>query len=216
MTYPGARTVTISPSFRYDYPVRDVKEAIAALNSALPRNRAVAYSQDELNQLALLEAVFARHYQSAAKSLPSLAPLVDVMQRMKKVPEELHSSFALYSAGIPPEFIGAGKAIVECIRSGVIRQLEQFYPTIKSDLVSAGAFLNKENLKFLAKTDRGWKSLASEISLVEDYVGESLCPNSTDAFMHRNHTSNIFHMWKSGKDCSQDLLAAAKLRHCLG
>jgi len=216
MTYPGARTVTVSPSFRYDYPVKDVKESIAALNSVLPKNKALYYSQDELEKLTLLEGIFAKHYRSSSKSLPSLAPLVDVMQRSKKIPEQLHVSFALYSVGVPPEFIGAGKAIVECIESGMIKELEQFYPNIKSDLVAAGSLLNKENLKFLAKTDRGWKSLASEISLVEDYVGESLGPNSTDTFMHRNHTSNIFHMWTSGKDCSQDLLAAAKLRHCLG
>jgi phosphoenolpyruvate carboxylase len=216
-TYPGARTATISPAFRYDYGVKDVKESVAALNSALPKNRAVVYSQDELKRLSALESVFAKHYSSAVSRLPDLRYLSDAAQRAKKsVPSELSRSFGLYSLGVPPEFIGAGKAIVECIKSGIIKDLESFYPDVKQDLVAAGVFLNKENLAFLAKTSPAWKSLLSEVNLVEDYVGQSLGPSSSESFMHRNHTSNIFHLASSGKDCSKDLLDAAKLRHCLG
>jgi phosphoenolpyruvate carboxylase len=117
---------------------------------------------------------------------------------------------------VPPELVGTGRAIVECIKQGMVKDLERFYPNIKQDLADAGALLNKENLRFLAKTGKAWNSVLNDVKLVEDYTDSSLGPSSTDTFLHRNHTSNVFHLWSTNRDFSRDLFAAAKMRRCLG
>ena len=127
----------------------------------------------------------------------------------------LKTSFSLYSLGVPPEFIGAGRAVLECIKEGLVKDLEYFYPNIKDDLITAGALLNKENLRFLAKTSKAWKSLLNDVKLVEDYTDSGLGPNSTETFLHRNHTSNVFHLWSTNRDFARDLIAAARMSRCM-
>ncbi|MBU2560793.1 MAG: phosphoenolpyruvate carboxylase [Nanoarchaeota archaeon] len=216
-TYPGARTVTITPAFRYDYEIEEVKEAVSALNRALPRNRAVSYSREESEMLVRLENIFAKHFGETVKSFPDLAEMPAAMGSLNKVIDRrIHRSFSLYSLGVPPEIIGAGRAIVECIKEGLVKDLERMYPNIKQDLVTACRLLNKENLRFLAKTGKVWDAILKDVKLVEDYTDSSLGPASTDDFLHRNYTSNVFHLWSTKKDFSKDLLAAARLRRCLG
>jgi phosphoenolpyruvate carboxylase len=216
-TYPGARTVMLTQSFRYDYELEEVKGAVAALNKSLPRNLPDAYSREDIELLVRLERIFARHYSAAVKRLPSLERLPKEMARVnKQVEPKLHLSFSLYSLGIPPELVGTGNAILECIREGIIKDLERFYPNLKQDLIASGALLNRENLKFLSETGPGWKSVAEDVRLVDEYTDSVLGPVSTEDFLHRNHTSNVFHLSASKRNFANDLVAAAKLRHCLG
>jgi phosphoenolpyruvate carboxylase len=216
-TYQGARTVTLTSAFRYDYELDDVKRSVSKLNRLLPHKNATTFTQDDLAGLLRIEKIFARNFQKTMKSLPELGMIADEVKILKRnVDPRLHLTFALYSLGIPPEFIGTGKAILECIKQGLINDLERFYPNIKQDLKQASALLNSENLRFLAKTDKAWKSVLNDVKLVEDYTDASLGPDSTEAFLHRNHTSNVFHLWSTNRDFSRDLLAAARLRHCLG
>ncbi|HII72559.1 TPA: phosphoenolpyruvate carboxylase [Candidatus Woesearchaeota archaeon] len=216
-TYPGARTVTITSAFRYDNGIGSVKSSIDILNRVLPKNQTVTYTRAEQEKIAAIEGVFAKHYRGAVNKLPSLKDIAEGMQPIgRSVPKSLKRSFSLYSLGIPPEILGTGNAIVDCIKQGLVKDLERFYPNIKQDLIAAGSLLNKENLNFLAKTHKAWASVQAEVKLVEDYTDASLGPNSTDAFLHRNHTSNVFHLWSTKKDFSKDLFAAARLRRCMG
>jgi phosphoenolpyruvate carboxylase len=216
-TYPGARTVTLTSAFRYDYGIKQVKEATALLNRVLPQNKAAAYSREEIGSISAIEKIFAKHYRNTINKLSSLGAIADGMKTInKEVPKQLRLSFSLYSLGIPPELAGTGKALLECIKEGRIADLERFYPNIKEDLKAAGSLLNKENLNFLAKTHNAWKSIQKDINLIEDYTDSILGPTSTESFLHRNHTSNVFHLWSTKKDFSRDLFTAARLRHCLG
>jgi phosphoenolpyruvate carboxylase len=216
-TYPGARTVTITSAFRYDNNINSVKDSVALLNRVLPKNQTLSYTREELKRLSVIEKVFAKHYRNAVRKIPSLKAISEGMQVInKQVPDALRLSFSLYSLGVPPEMLGTGKAILECIKEGLVKDLEYFYPNIKEDLKLAGALLNKENLNFLAKTHKAWKQVLTDVKLIEDYTGSSLGPDGTDSFLHRNHTSNIFHLWSTNRDFSRDLFAAARLRRCLG
>ncbi len=214
---PGARSVTITPAFRYDYGLEGVKESISALNRMLPRNRPVEYSREEISRLLVVERIFVKHFEKALSALPKLDVISDRMKLINSnAGEERRTSFSLYSLGVPPELLGTGNAILECIKEGVIKDLEYFYPNVKEDLVRAGALLNKENLRLLSETHKGWQSLLSEVKLIQDYTDSALGPDSTDSFIHRNHTSNVFHLWSTKRKFSRDLLAAARFRHCLG
>lgn len=215
-TYPGTRTVSITPAFRYDHPLEEVKESVAALNRLLPKNGASVFTRDELVRMTAVENVFAKHFKAVVKKL-NLDSFAEEMARVKRpVDSRIKFSFALYSLGVPPEFLGTGNAILECIKKGLIGDLEHFYPAIKTDLKIAGVLLNKENLRFLAKIGKGWKSVLEDVKLVEDYIDSSLGPDSARSFMHRNHASNVFHLWTTHQNFAKDLLAAARLRRCLG
>jgi phosphoenolpyruvate carboxylase len=216
-TYPGARTVALSQSFRYDYGLEVVKSAVAELNRALPRNPAESYTREDMDRLSRIEGIFAKHYSSTMKRIAGIDDLPKEMARVSKpVDQKLEMSFSLYSLGVPPELIGTGSAVLECIREGLVRDLERFYPNIKTDLVRAGALLNRENLNFLSGMGAGWKAVMEDVRLVDEYTDATLGPGSTDDFLHRNHTSNVFHLRSSRKPFASDLVAASKLRHCLG
>jgi phosphoenolpyruvate carboxylase len=216
-TYPGARTVTITPSFRYGYSLEDVKESVSKLNRSLPRRVPISYTHEDLGRILSLEKIFSRHYRSTISKLGALSLHEQLkVGKLNKVAKSLELSFSLYSLGVPPEFIGTGRAILECVKEGLVKDLEMFYPTIKQELAVAGALLNKENLGFLAKTNAAWKEVLNDVNLVQDYCDSQLGPDSAEAFMHRNHTSNVFHTFRAGKDCGKELMAAAALRHCLG
>ncbi|MBW2968141.1 phosphoenolpyruvate carboxylase, partial [Candidatus Woesearchaeota archaeon] len=216
-TYPGARTVTIRPSFRFDNDVEDAKSAISTLNRVLPDNKAEPFTKEELKTARQIEDIFARNYSCSVIKLNSLEVFPEELRVLdKSMHSSLRRSFALYSLGIPPEMIGTGRAIVDCIQQGLVKDLEHFYPNIKTDLVKAGALLNRENLGFLCKLQAEWQNIQKDVKLVEDYTDSVLGPDSTDAFLHRNHTSNVFHLWSAGKDFSKDIMAAAKARRCMG
>jgi phosphoenolpyruvate carboxylase len=218
-TYPGARSATITPSFRFDHDLRKAQEAIEGLNKALPKSKPLSYTKQEAATMKRIESIFIRHYTQAINKMPDSENIVRVFEN-KKQPKKIHSSlrrsFALYSLGVPPELIGAGRALIEVINSGLSKDLEQIYPTIKQDLVKAGALLNKENLKFLAKTDSFWAGVIKDVELVQDYTDSLLGPDSATAFMHRNHTSNVFHSMSTNREFSNDLLECARLRRSLG
>lgn len=218
-TYPGTRSVTITPSYRFDYDIRKAQESINQLNKLLPRNKGVIYSKEETLKLKQIESIFVKKFRDAMRSMPDseeMCKMYESKAGSREIPASMRKSFVLYSLGVPPELIGAGNALLEIITQGLAKDLERFYPNIKSDLIEASALLNKENLSFLSKTDKFWKDIAREIHLIQDYTDSSLGPSSPESFMHRNHTSNVFHKMNSGKKFGDDLLAAAKLRRCVG
>ncbi len=216
-TYHGARTVAISSAFRYDYNLRTVKEAILSLNDAMPRNSPDDYSKEDLSKLLVLINIFAKNYSKAMKALPSLDDVAkSILCVNKNAAKSITKSFSLYSLGVPPEMVGTGRALVECIKSGHVKDLERFYPNIKKDLVTAGKLLNKENLKLLSQSGKGWKGILDDVHLIEDFTDSVLGPDSADTFMHRNYTSNVFHLRTIKKEFGGSIAMAAKLRRALG
>ncbi|HII71523.1 TPA: phosphoenolpyruvate carboxylase [Candidatus Woesearchaeota archaeon] len=212
LNYPGLRSVTLSSAFRYDFPVENVIGAVRLLNKGLSRIPKKIFAKEEGLRIKRIEDVFAKHYAETVKNMPAFTRINDAMD----VHPQIRKTFALYSLGVPPEFIGTGHALLEMIKEKMVKDLENIYPTIKQDLITAGRLLNKENLNMLSKTGPFWNSLLKDVSLVEDYVGGSLGPKESEDFVHRNHTSNVFHKMSAGKDFNDDLKAAATARHCLG
>ncbi|MFC1722583.1 phosphoenolpyruvate carboxylase [Nanoarchaeota archaeon] len=208
LTYPGIRSATISASFRYDFPVDKVIPAVGALNRGLHHVPKKIFTQKEGQTIKKVEDIFANNYKKSMESFPDMKITRD------SLPPQLKDSFTLYSLGIPPELIGVGTSLLELINTKMMKDLEDIY-NIKADIRKASQLLNKENLNLLSKTAKFWKDLKKDIALVEDYVGD-LGPQTTDDFLHRNHTSNVFHNMMAGRDITKDLEAAAKARHSLG
>ena len=78
-------------------------------------------------------------------------------------------------------------------------------------------FRNWENLKFLARSDPGWETVRNDVLFLEEYLGKRLGPKTADHFIHRNLTSNIYHLWRQGKkEVREEILRAARVRRSLG
>src|SRR5436189_2465174 len=71
-----------------------------------------------------------------------------------KLPRAIGFTAALYSLGIPPEFIGTGRGLAQIKTKEKV--IEKHYRDLKKDLMQAGKFLNKDVLASLAKQSSSW------------------------------------------------------------
>jgi phosphoenolpyruvate carboxylase len=235
--YPGVRTVTVQSAFRYDFPREVSVSAIRLLKRDISLKVPRIFSGNEMNDILELENIFRRPY---CFTIEKLAPTINDISRhipshreriqhtglfgysrgIKdsniRLPRAIAFTAVFYSLGIPPELIGTGRGIHEADKKGLLSKLESIYPNIKRDLKKAGSFLNKENLRMLAGSDETWKDVLMDVGILEDYIGSNFMPISTEHFLHRNHVSNILHMWRDKREFRQEVLSAGVIRRSLG
>ena len=123
--YKGLATVTAQSAFRYDYPLQQVKDAIGTLNQQLPNGTPENVSKEEETTLLSILAKCRGHYESQIESMApfinSIAVYVPPGGARKLhiglfgysrcvagvcLPRAIAFAAALYSIGVPPEFIG--------------------------------------------------------------------------------------------------------------
>lgn len=237
--YAGVRTVTIQSGFRYDYPLPSVKKAIATLKKRLPLSRPTLFSEQEVREITYLSELFARVYRPAVLGLaPTINDLARfIPQNRERIPHTGHFGYSrkvgmrrvplpraitfvatFASLGIPPALIGVGRGLREAIRKGHEKEILKFLPTLQEDLVSAGHYLNWENLKFLSKRDSHWEGIREDVMWIEKFLGKRVGPARSDHYIHRNLTSNIYHLWRAGKkgELKEEIVQAARVRRSLG
>ena len=132
------------------------------------------------------------------------------------LPRAIPFAASLYSLGVPPELIGIGRGLVEARRRGLLGLLEKHHVHLRDHLLLAARWFNRENLSFLCSRQSDWEMVKDGVEAVEDYLGEELGPRTSQDFIHRNLTSNIYHLWQQGKPFTEDLERAAILRRSLG
>lgn len=231
--YPGVRTVTIQSAFRADYPENKAREAISELNSSL-NSKSKIYSEEEISKIRSLLKIFTKHYQSTLANLDEITEVAKYVPARrerklhigllgyarqigkKQLPRTIVFTSTLYSLGIPPEFIGTGRGLNEAEEKHLLDDLFSVYKNLKSDLETAGHYLNKENLAHLSKHSNHWKEIQTDVELTEQILGIEFAPKTHDEFIHRNITSNIRLLREEKKDYSVELLKAAEMRRSLG
>lgn len=115
--------------------------------------------------------------------------LQKTLKKMKKedftkVPRAITFTGALYSVGLPPEFLGVGQGLQEVAhiygKEGISR-LVSSYPGIKNDLAFASRFLSLEvAAKFFPKDFIN--TIHHQVSLIEEYLGLSLLNQGDKAY----------------------------------
>lgn len=235
--YAGAHSLTIQSAFRSDYPLGSAKKAIARINKELPRTRN-SYLKLEPAEIKAIRRFGRTVEQMYQKTVEPLAPFINEIARYiprrrervqhiglfgysrgigkVKLPRAISFTGALYSLGIPPEFIATGRALKEAKKQGVLPLMLRMYPNLKRDLLHAGKYLNTENLRLLAGKHREFKPVVSDITEIEAYLGEELKPTKSSHFLHRNHTSNVYYQWRDGDDYAESILNAAEVRKSIG
>lgn len=235
--YRGASSLTIQSAFRYDYPLEEVKAAIARLNKELPKNRnkPEKVSLAEGKEIKSFNREVTKWYQ---QTIEKIAPLINLVggklpqhrERVQhiglfgysrgigkvKLPRAIVFTGALYSMGVPPELIASGRAIIYAKKVGILPLIDRLCPQLKSDFDRAGRYFNRENLEILVKKESAWKPVLQELSAIEEYIGTPLGPKKPHHIIHRNLTSTMLYKLELNQDFSSEVLQAAQIRRSLG
>jgi phosphoenolpyruvate carboxylase len=216
--YQGVRTALLQSAFRYDYEKADVKKAIKQLENLLPISKTRTVTKNE--QKALLEIIFngenfykqsieglAETVNKIAKYLPKRRERVQHTGLFGysrgvgsvKLPRAIGFTGALYSVGVPPEFIGSGRTLQFIHQNKYLKVFSKTYLNYKTNFITAGKYLNKKNLKSLAQTSDAWKQVAEDVQLLEKYLGVSFGPQTTEEKKHFALTNKIYDQLKNGK-----------------
>lgn len=233
--YSGIRTITIQSGFRYDYPLSEVKKAIAYIEKTLPTLSFTPLSKKEVQDVYKVNEIFGGYYK---KTVEKAAQLINRIagkipgrrERMLHIglfgysrgvgkvslPRAIKFTGSLYSIGIPPEFIGSGRGIRDAMKNGTLKTIEKHYINLRKDFIHAGKYLNKENLNELAKKYPVFREIKTDVQEMENYLGVELGPIKTKHFIYRNLVSSIYLRLKDRSDFSDELEQAASIRKSLG
>lgn len=233
--YEGIKTVSIQSAFRYDYPLNEVKEALKYIQVQLANPKPVEFDDEEFEALFEMCQVFADFYRPTievfsvrinemSKLIPSRRERVQHRglfgygREVGKVslPRAIKFTASCYSMGVPPEFIGTGRALKKVQEAGQLDLLRKHFSTLEHELKHAGKFLNLENLKEWAKEESWAADILEDVRLCGEVLGIDFGPSKDSHELHKILTSSIALKQRMGLDMSDDVLEAAVLRKSLG
>lgn len=235
--YKGVKTALLQSAFRYDYPKEQVIEAIKILESELPKNEPTNVSVEEEKKLQEFITIFEKFYRQEVEGIAEMVNKVAKLlpKRRERVqhiglfgysrgvgkvrlPRAIGFTGALYSIGIPPELIGTGRGLREI---GILQKenlllLEKYYINIKSDLLRAGRFVNKNVLKDLACQSPAWEGIRQDVEAIEEYLGTELVPTTFEEKQHQIIVEEIYNRMQRNEPVAELIKEAASLRKSLG
>lgn len=233
--YKGIRTAIIQSAFRYDFPKEKVKAAVAKLEKQLPKGQATIIPPEEEQKLLELIKPFESAYQ---KTVENIAPLINQLanhlpkrrERVQhtglfgynrgvgkvKLPRAISYTAALYSLGVPPELIGAGRGLKQAAEKREVNLIKKYYINLKNDMQLAGNYLNRGVLKDLPKKHPGWMEIQEDVRAIEKILNFKLGPKTAEQKEHVRLSEIIYKKLTAGKNPQKEIEKAALLRHSLG
>jgi phosphoenolpyruvate carboxylase len=248
--YQGLSTVTIQSAFRYDYPLEQVKDCVKLLNEKLPNGKPTSIEPQEEETLLKILHKCKLQYES---SIENLAPLINsvapyVPQRRARklhiglfgysrnvagvsLPRAITFAAALYSLGIPPEFVGS-KAL-EGLKDEELELARKHYVNMKHDFSSVSGFVAWQNVNMLMENHKetaerarmsedglkiGLAKILDDLKAAEETLDVKVGPRSLTEKRHENFVNNflIAYIEHEDDEARKALVEAAKLRRCLG
>ena len=248
--YRGISTVTIQSALRYDYPMEEVKECVKSLNEKLPNGEPTIIEPYEEKILLGILRKCRLQYEG---TIEALAPFVNsiaayVPQRRARklhiglfgysrcvagvcLPRAISFAAALYSVGLPPEFIGM-KSLTQ-LNDEEWELVQKHYVKMEHDLNLVGEYVSWENINLLMEmlkktaeragmNEEQFKTaiakIMNDLKATEEKLGIKLGPRNPTQRRHENFTNNflISYIEREDDEARKALLEAAKLRKCLG
>jgi phosphoenolpyruvate carboxylase len=214
--YPSVQTFSIQSSFKYDYPFRDVANAVDMINH---RHRRPPLEIDADRAMILIKKM-CRTYENQIKEMAELINSISSFvpgRRARKLhiglfgysrslkgislPRAIKFCASFYSLGIPPELLG-----LSGLNEREFDELHDLYVKLDEDLRDSARFLNKANLSRMPKT------VKEGIRKVLDWV--EFEPDEEYAEI----TSNVYNNFRAGKHTLliEGVRSAAWKRNFLG
>jgi phosphoenolpyruvate carboxylase len=198
--YPSVQTFTIQSSFKYDYPEKIVRDAIAELNES-KRKRPLHVSVDSAERIITKTTdAYQNDVQLLSKTISKLAKYVPQKRARKQhiglfgysrtlggisLPRAIPFCAALYSIGLPPELLG-----LEALSEKDLDDLRCIYVELDEDISDSTRYLNMKNLEklpggfakkmqpalahFEVKEDEEYNAVTSQI--MDDLLSENYAP----------------------------------------
>jgi phosphoenolpyruvate carboxylase len=248
--YKGVYTVTIQSGLKYDFPVEDVKRVVSVLNEKLPYGEATNIGADEEKGILNIIEKFKRKYQMVVENL---SPLINSVasyipkRRARKLhiglfgysrnvegvalPRAITFAAALYSLGIPPEFIGL--EALKDLSDDERNILKKYYLNLESDLDAVVGYLSWQNLNMLmnmhsdvakrvgmdeARLSSALTQILLDIKVAQEDLGIKFGPRNLTHRKYENTVNNflISFLERNDEEAKDYLREAAKLRRSLG
>src|SRR3989344_548862 len=233
--YSGIKTLTIQSAFRYDYSKSAVLAAVKKIKNELPKGIAPSVSEKNIREIEEVIPGFVKNYRTTVEAISGLINAVsDQVSRRRErllhiglfgysrglgkvqLPRAITFTSALYSLGIPPELIGTGRGLAAALKKGLSEAVLEHYLFLKEDLISAGHYLNKENLIKLSAKNNVWLDIVEDIKQIENFLGRQLGPENASQREHYQLTGKILEKYYRNQNFSQLITLAGLLRRSLG
>lgn len=233
--YAGVSTYTIQSAFRYDYKPSVVKKAVEIMKKKVSPKKALKLDSKQIKVIKNALPLFTHPYR---QTVEKLAPLINSIsksvpnrrERMLHIglfgycrgvgrvqlPRAIPFTASLYSLGIPPELIGTGRGIKKASNCGLWLTISPLYIYLKEELQQAGYFLNKENVKSLAKRYSYFEDIADDIKYIEKYLGVKLGPTKPVHDKHLQLTKKVYDNLNNRRILPQLITKSGILRKSLG
>lgn len=231
--YPGMRTVSIQSSFRYDHPLAEVKAAVKEIENKLPKTKPIIIAKPTQKTLEKIIQQSAKLYQATlSEVLVDVLPIFEAVPKRRdrrqhigllaygrslgeqKMPRAITFTAGFYSLGIPPEFIGLGRSL-KALSPSDLKIVKNNYVNLTSNLVTAGKFLNRDNLAKLSDKNSAWKHIAQDIEAVEQILDIKLGPSSQEEHKHQELSSKLLEI-TTKEQKTEIITKMAVLRKSLG
>ncbi|MCX8187041.1 MAG: phosphoenolpyruvate carboxylase [Nitrososphaeria archaeon] len=241
--YRGIYTVTIQSAFRYDYPVEVVSNAVRQFNSRLPNREAMEVDGEVLRRiLTKLVSAFQVSVESAAQAINYVASFVPSrrarkqhvglfgyarMVGSKRLPRAIPFTAALYSLGMPPEFIGA--RALDFLDEEEYDFVINTHVKLREDLEFAARKVSLENISLIKDHEELIRKIfgpefletflpkyLDDLRTVEERFGIKVGPRVLSDRLYLNLVENIIISLFAGLDPTPEILRAAALRNSLG
>lgn len=233
--FPGVRTATVQSAFRYDFPIADVQKAIAELKEKLPTAEPLKISADDQKILAEVAEESAEFYAHTLDQLvPDMQPIFKAFPKRRdrrqhvgvlgysrsvdgiELPRAINFTGAFYSIGVPPEFIGFGRAL-ENLNADHLSAFVRNYPSMKDDFRELARFVNLDALAILKTQSPAWADVERDIMIVKDIFNLEIGPQTREEQQHAEIALQVVQI-KEGAPIAITALInrMAQLRHFLG
>jgi len=233
--FPGVRTATVQSAFRYDFPLEDVQSAIAKLKAELPVAEPLKINPEDQKILAEVAEISAKYYSNTLDNLvPSMQPIFKAFPKRRdrrqhvgvlgysrsvdgiELPRAINFTGAFYSVGVPPEFIGFGRALKQ-LNADHLGVFVRHYPSMKQDFRELARYVNMDALQILKTQSPAWAEVEEDILILQNIFGFELQPLTREEKQHAEIALQVVQI-KDGAPIAVTALInrMAQLRHFLG
>ncbi|AFT81283.1 phosphoenolpyruvate carboxylase [Leuconostoc carnosum] len=233
--FPGVRTATVQSAFRYDFPLEEVTAAITELKAQLPVVEPLKISaadQKILTEVAEESAEFYAH--TLDQLVPDMQPIFKAFPKRRdrrqhvgvlgysrsvdgiELPRAINFTGAFYSIGVPPEFIGFGRALKN-LKPSHLETFVRHYPSMADDFRELANYVNLDALEILKTHSSAWADVARDIMIMKDIFNLEIGPKTREQQQHAEIALQVVQI-KEGSSIAITALInrMAQLRHFLG